>query len=566
MDDVLLEREAEAQALREVIAAAIGGRGGAVLIEGEAGIGKTRLLALARDEATSAGANVLYATADETEASVPLAGARVLLGRAARGLVPDGPARLGVLALEGALGDPSGAGSRADEVVHALWWLVVELADQRPLALIVDDAQWADELTLRLLRMIARRAGEAPLALIVGARPAAPGRPHGMLGAERAFTRLEPAPLSIAGAARLLAPEPDDVVAQARAMTGGNPLYLRELAHHLRAGGAGGRSPPQLVRLIADRLARLTPEAAALAEAVAVLGADADPTRARALAGLDALACIAAEEELRAERVFDARGYGFLHPLVAAAARDGIGAIRASELHAQAAALLARDGVDDRASRSIWRRAAAAATPPSWRRCAARPKRRGGWAPWRPPCGCWNGRWPSHRQRSSSTRWPSSGRGPCSTAAPTRARPRSRASREARRDLAVRVDAGRQLANCYALEGRGEDAVEVLRDVLETLDEAHETRLELLAEAALVAGSIRGGRAEAQRTIAARGGTGDAGAQRPSGCCWSPPPWSPARRRRIRRRRPGRCSRSACTATSRAATRSRSSPSRRRCC
>jgi predicted ATPase len=51
VDDVLLEREFEARMLREVIASAITGRGGAVLIEGEAGIGKTRLLMLAREHA-----------------------------------------------------------------------------------------------------------------------------------------------------------------------------------------------------------------------------------------------------------------------------------------------------------------------------------------------------------------------------------------------------------------------------------------------------------------------------------------------------------------------------------
>ena len=121
------------------------------------------------------GLRVLYATADEIETGVPFAGARVLLGRAARDVAPDGPARLGVLALDGALPDPSGPGSRGDEVVHALWWLIVELADEQPLALFLDDAQWADELTLALLRLAARRATELPLALVVAARPAAAG-------------------------------------------------------------------------------------------------------------------------------------------------------------------------------------------------------------------------------------------------------------------------------------------------------------------------------------------------------------------------------------------------------
>jgi len=202
--DLLIERAAELARLGDVVDAAARGRGGAVLVEGEAGIGKTELLGHARERATDVGAQVLYATADEIEAGVPLAGARALLRRAARDIAPDGPARLGVLALDGALWEPSGPSSRSDEVVDALWWLIVELADQRPLALLLDDAQWADGLTLRLLRLAARRARELPLALVVAARPAAPGQAHAVLAAERAFARLEPAPLSVAGTARLV--------------------------------------------------------------------------------------------------------------------------------------------------------------------------------------------------------------------------------------------------------------------------------------------------------------------------------------------------------------------------
>ena len=106
-------------------------------------------------------------------------------------------------------------------------------------------------------------------------------------------------------------------------------------------------APPQLVRLVGDRLGRLSPAATTLARAVAVLGADAESGRARALAGLDATEAIAAEEELRNERVLDPLAYGFTHPVVAAAAREGIAAMDAAELHARAAALLADDGVDD---------------------------------------------------------------------------------------------------------------------------------------------------------------------------------------------------------------------------
>ena len=159
--DVLIERDSELAVLGDVVEAAAAGRGGAVLIEGEAGIGKTRLLRLARARAEAAGA---------VSCTPPLTSSRRTCRSPARASCwrrrraawrRDGPARLGLLALDGALSDPSGPGSRSDEVVNALWWLIVELADDRPLALFLDDAQWADDLTLRLLRMAARRASSS---------------------------------------------------------------------------------------------------------------------------------------------------------------------------------------------------------------------------------------------------------------------------------------------------------------------------------------------------------------------------------------------------------------------
>src|SRR4051812_40398411 len=113
MVGMLIERDAELAVLGELIAATLAGRGGAIYVEGEAGIGKTRLLARAREEAARAGARVLHAAADEIERGVPLAVARVLLGRVARTIAADGPARLAVIALEDGLAEPGAAGSRA---------------------------------------------------------------------------------------------------------------------------------------------------------------------------------------------------------------------------------------------------------------------------------------------------------------------------------------------------------------------------------------------------------------------------------------------------------------------
>jgi DNA-binding CsgD family transcriptional regulator len=514
---VLIERESELAVLGEVVEAAVAGSGGAVLVEGEAGIGKTRLLGLARVRAAAAGARVLYATADESEASVPLAAARELLVRAARGVAPDGPASLGVLALDGGLSDPSGPGSRSDEVVHALWWLIVELADEQPLALFLDDAQWADQLTLHLLRLAARRARELPLALVVAARPAAPGHAHLVLTAERSFVRLEPPPLSVAGTARLVEAVlgrsgPVGLVARARALTRGNPLYLWELLQAARVRGLDSMSevfvddgaPPQLVRLVGDRLGRLSPAATTLARAVAVLGADAESGRARALAGLEAREAIAAEEELRNERVLDPLAYGFTHPVVAAAAREGIAAVDAAELHARAAALLADDGVDDqRVAEHL------VSAPPrgdagvvaTLRRAAETARRLGALtnaarllerALAEPPT-------PQLVDAVDFER----GRSMLDAGTEDGARVLARVAQRAP-DVSLRVDAARQLARRFGLDGRGAEAVAVLRGVLEALPDAErEMRLELLVELAFIDDADLATHEEAARMIAA---------------------------------------------------------------
>ena len=123
---------------------------------------------------------------------------------------------------------------------------------------------------------------------------------------------------------------------------------IRELLAH--AGGDAlddGRSPPQLVRLVADRLDRLSPAATSLARAVAVLGADAEEARARTLAGLEPSEAIAAEGGAARRACVDARAYARTRPVVAAAAREAMGPMDAAALHARAAALLADAGLDD---------------------------------------------------------------------------------------------------------------------------------------------------------------------------------------------------------------------------
>lgn len=512
-----MERESELATLEQLVDAALCGRGGGVLIEGEAGIGKTRVLEFARAGAARAGARVLYATTDEVEAHVPLAAARALFARPARSLPDNGLGRLGALALEGRLGDPAGPGSRVEEVVHALWWLIVELADEQPLAVILDDAHWADELTLQLLRIAARRASEIALALVVAARPAEPGQPHARLATERAFNLIELAPLSAAGTARMLAAvlgREGSLVAvgRARALTAGNPLYLSELLQEARRRGTDPNSdafiddlvPSRLIRLISERLDRLPPAAAALARAVAVLGSDATPPRARALAEIPAPEAAAAEQALQIERVLDKNEYAFTHPLVGAAAREGIPARDAGVLHERAAMLLSDEGVDDaRVAEHLMRapprgdatvverlrRAADSARRVGVPEAAARLLERAVNEP--PP--------PEHVDqiefelgRALLDSDPETGRVRLLHA--LRRTPR----------VELRADIARVLARSLALGGNSAGAVAALREAIGTLSAAdRELRLALLAELGCIQGSGPGGRAEVMKLIKA---------------------------------------------------------------
>ena len=117
-------------------------------------------------------------------------------------------------------------------MAHSVLWLCSGLAAQRPLALVVDDAQWADAASLDVLAYLARRIEDLPLLLLVGTR-ASCDRLR-LVGGVRAGAVLHPAPLSAAGAARLarrVVPELSGPVCRdLHRAAGGVPWLLTELA------------------------------------------------------------------------------------------------------------------------------------------------------------------------------------------------------------------------------------------------------------------------------------------------------------------------------------------------
>ncbi|HET6551241.1 MAG TPA: AAA family ATPase, partial [Solirubrobacter sp.] len=244
------------------------GAGGLVMVDGPAGVGKTALLAAARAAAAEAGLLVLRARGAELEQEFGYGVVRQLFEDVARAELFTGAARFAApllgLELDGAAAPEDPFAAR-----HALYWLTANLAAERPLALVVDDAHWADAASLGVLAHIANRAAGLPVALIAASRVEQARPPLDALRAQ-AETMLHVAPLGLEAATavlRAVAPAADDALCRAcHAATGGNPFLLGELVRSLLDGAVpaervGEQSPERVTREIAARLARLPPDA-----------------------------------------------------------------------------------------------------------------------------------------------------------------------------------------------------------------------------------------------------------------------------------------------------------------
>jgi predicted ATPase len=150
----LLDRDDELVALAAALDAACAGGGTVVVLEGGAGIGKTRLLAGALDLAAERGMRCLSAVGGELEHELPFGVVRQLFetvlaraGAAERAQLLEGAAGLAAPAV-GPAADPTEAPATF-ATLHGLYWLTANLAGERPLLLTVDDAHWADAASLR---------------------------------------------------------------------------------------------------------------------------------------------------------------------------------------------------------------------------------------------------------------------------------------------------------------------------------------------------------------------------------------------------------------------------------
>jgi tetratricopeptide (TPR) repeat protein len=367
----LLEREAELEAIETLIGAAA--RGGRLLaIEGPPGIGKTSLVAEAKGRGQEAGMQVLGARGSELERSFAYGVVRQLFEPLLAGVPKKERAELlaGAAALATPLFEPAQlaaepAPGASLASLHGLYWLTANVAARRPLLLAVDDVHWCDLPSLRWLAYLLPRIEGLSLMIVLGLRPGEPGEDPGLLGqivSDPLATVIRPAPLSTDATTRflhkILSREADDAFCAAcRQETGGNPQLLRELVHEIAAEGLAptGANVPRLRALEARagsraawvRLSRLPPEARRFAQAVSILGDDADPRHAAALADLESQAASEAAGALaRVEVLRPQPPLGFVHPLIRAAVYEALTPLEREIGHARAARLLSDAGVE----------------------------------------------------------------------------------------------------------------------------------------------------------------------------------------------------------------------------
>lgn len=359
----LLERERELGHLEDFLRAIrASGNDSLCVIEGEAGIGKSSLLAAASDRAREFGFIVLGARGDELESSfawgvtIQLFGARVA---ADPELALRGPAGLAGPLFERAE-DLEATAIGGFPVFHGLHWLTVNLAEGGPLLLAIDDSHLADAESLELVNYLEGRLVGLPVGVLLVKRSGEPAAPREAELLERITARaglLEPEPLSGAGVRSLIRrelPEADEETCRSiESSVSGNPFLCLELAAAERQGKTAGAGelragPEGGLRQVRDsimvRLVGLGNGPRALAEGVAALG----PTSLEAAAevgGLDRGEALDAASLLVRRRILKpGPKLEFVHPVVREAVLESVPAPSRRDLHRRAALALRSRG------------------------------------------------------------------------------------------------------------------------------------------------------------------------------------------------------------------------------
>jgi DNA-binding CsgD family transcriptional regulator/tetratricopeptide (TPR) repeat protein len=386
----LVGRDAELHTLLNALSDADARRGSAVLLVGESGVGKTRLVTALAEQAAQRGFDVAVGRGYPVETGVPYAVFADALLPLLRRLDPSaltlltrgGTEELAQLfPVLAAAARPGSASARGDpsEVKARLLWnfsqFLSRYAARRPLLVVLENLQWADSASLEMLHFVARQLGDDRLLVVATHNdPELRGNPA-LRAAELslrnlgAVERLRLAPLQVDGVGELLARwfevDASRVAPFAERLhrwTGGNPFFIDEMLKSLiesgqlarRHGGWVGwgvdelRVPATIREATLARLADLPAEARRLADTAAVLGGRATYDELAAVAELQPDALIAAIDRLRSHDVLAEREeggeiiYDFSHPLLQETLYSELGLARTRALHGAIAEALER--------------------------------------------------------------------------------------------------------------------------------------------------------------------------------------------------------------------------------
>jgi tetratricopeptide (TPR) repeat protein len=339
-----------------------------LVVQGDSGVGKTRLLDETRREAHIKGFRCLQARSAELERHIPLnplidAFGHPDVGRHLRDL--DDPWRAVIAALLPHLPDgmqrpsvpPIAESSLSRRLYDAFAMLFARLAEDEPTILFLDDLQWADATTIAVLQFVQRRWRTGSMAVIATIRPDVVGDSDGVaryLGEDDDLpvTRIELHELEEADAMRLVALVANDTLDDSATLrlyrsAGGNPFYLVELtkdylAGHLRLPELPSDTlmvPISLRQLVEPRLEALGNGASRAASFLAISGRWMRLSDLAALTHTDARDCIADVEELERKRlvVVDRDQVRIAHELLRGALYHRLGETRRALLHREVA-------------------------------------------------------------------------------------------------------------------------------------------------------------------------------------------------------------------------------------
>jgi DNA-binding CsgD family transcriptional regulator/tetratricopeptide (TPR) repeat protein len=343
--DAFVGRDAELAAYRELLGRAAHGRGGALLIDGEPGIGKSALLREQLRLARSYGCTVLLAHADDLTQQFPM---RVMLD---------------CLGGDSAIGVSSQAPPALEQVIT----VVANLCAQSSVVLAIDDLQWADDPSLLTWRRLSEMATGLPL-VVIGTWAPVPHRPElSMLKEHLAAARqavISLGPLDPDEVTRLVAllagGGPSERLRRLTERAGGNPLYVTELVDALVRGErlrvadgvadiVSGQQPQTLAAVITARLNFLSPESNRVLRFAALLGWHFSAAEVAAVADLpteEVARGLAEAQEALVIAEADGR-FSFRHLLIMRALYDSMPSALLFALHRQAAQSLAEGGAAD---------------------------------------------------------------------------------------------------------------------------------------------------------------------------------------------------------------------------